>query len=145
MDQYKKKLGIRTIYLGIYAAFAALLCVYDAFFASTTFKSTPIYSFLLGALTSTCILAVLLIVKYRKILADDSKLNLEYNKETDERLIAIRGKAGIPMIPVLSILLLLAGIIAGHVNITVFYTLIISAMCQLLLCVILKLYYLRAM
>jgi len=70
---------------------------------------------------------------------------LEFNKENDERLKAIKAKAGLPMVLVTSVLMIIAGVIAAYFNATVFIVLIVAAVCQMMISGIVKLIYMRKM
>ena len=104
-----------------------------------------VWGFQFGLLCAMGLLSVVLIIKLRTVLKDDKKLKILYNKEHDERLKAIRNKAGMPMLMVTSLFMLIAAIIAGYFNITVFYTLVITAMVQLLVGALVKIYYMQNM
>lgn len=145
MEQFRKKLKTRIYLLLVLSLVTALLGVYDVFFAPETLKNMNVFEFQMGASVAICILSLLNIFRYSKVLKDDKKLKLEYNKENDERTKAIKTKAGIPILPILSILMIISGIIAGYFNITVFYTLIIAAMCQVLISGMIKVIYMKRM
>ena len=85
------------------------------------------------------------LMKYRSALKDETKLRVLYNQENDERMQAIRAKAGVPMVLILSILLVLAGMIIGYWNETVFVVLIGVALFQLFTSAAVKFYYMRRM
>jgi hypothetical protein len=78
-------------------------------------------------------------------IKDERKLKMAYNRENDERMKAIRAKAGMPMLLITSVMMVIAAIIAGYFNIVVFYTLTAAAMMQLLLGVSVKLYHMKTM
>ena len=143
MEQFRKKLKTRICLLSALSLVTALLGVYDEFFAPESLKNMNVFGFQMGATIAICFLALINIFKYSRILKDDNKLRLEYNKENDERTKTIKIKAGIPILPVLSILMIISGIIAGYFNVTVFYTLIIAAMCQVLISGMIKLIYMK--
>ncbi len=145
MEQFRKKLKSRILWLAALTFMTALVGVYDVFFASETLKNMAVFEFQGGALAAICILSSLNIIKYNNILKDDKKLELECNKENDERFKTIKSKAGLPIVLVLSILMIISGIIAGYFNITIFYTLIIAAMCQILISGFIKLIYMKRM
>lgn len=145
MDQFRKKLKIRTVWLVVLSLTTALIGVYDVFFAPETLKNMAVFEFQGGALAAICILSSIHIIKYNKILKDDNKLKLEFNKENDERYKAIKSKAGIPIVPIFSILMMLTGIIAGYFNTEVFYILIIVAICQVIISGVIKLIYMKRM
>lgn len=80
-------------------------------------------------------------LKYRGALKDETKLRLLYNEENDERMKLIRAKAGVPMVLILSLTLVLAGMIIAYWNETVFIVMICVALFQLLASLVVKLYY----
>lgn len=86
-------------------------------------------------------LALIRIIRYRKALRNDKELQIQYNKENDERMKAIQAKAGMPMILISSIIMVIAGIIIGYSNMVVFYTLIAAAVIQLVIACITKFIY----
>jgi hypothetical protein len=79
------------------------------------------------------------------MLRDEKKLKLQFNKEKDERLKAIRAKAGMPILLVTSVLMIIAGVIAGYFNATIFVTLIIAAVGQMIISGFVKMIYMRKM
>lgn len=121
------------------------LLAYNQFFAPETLKSSVVFAFQCGLATSGALLLAFVLLKYRRILADDTKLRMNYLEETDERVKAIRAKAGFPMIVILSILLIAAGMVAGYFSATIFAVLIAVALFQMLAGVAVKLYYMKKM
>jgi hypothetical protein len=145
MEQFRKKLKTRIYLLLTLSLVAATLGVYDTFFAPETLKNMNVFGFQMGATVAIGFISLVNVFKYSIVLKDDNKLKLEYNKENDERTKSIKSKAGIPILPVLSVLMIISGIIAGYFNITVFYTLIITAICQILISGMIKLIYMKIM
>lgn len=111
----------------------------------STISAGFIAGFQFGLIMSLGLLSLIDLIRSRQALKDEFKLKTLYNKEHDERLKSIRSKAGMPMIQATSILMLIAAIIAGYFNITVFYTLVIALSAQLLLSAMVKLFCLRTM
>ena len=141
MEQYRKKLKIRiTLFSIIVLIFVALL-LYNQFGASVALKDTLAFSFQCGLSAAGALVLVFLMMKYRTALKDEAKLRLLYNEENDERMKTIRAKAGVPMVLILSLTLVLAGMIIGYWNATVFVVLIVVALFQLLVSLGVKLYY----
>lgn len=132
MERYKKSIKRRICLLSIPVCIAALLGCYDVFVASEAVKNNFIFCFQCGLAVSLGLFCVLLIFRYRFLLNDEEKLQLAYIRETDERLVSIRAKAGMPLLLILSIAMILAGVIAGYFNIIIFYTLIIAGICQII-------------
>ena len=62
-----------------------------------------------------------------------------------KRMKAIRAKAGVPMVLILSIIQIIAGMVIGYFNETVFVTIIGVALFQLLASLAVKFYYMRKM
>lgn len=145
MEKYRKILKTRITLLTLPAILAVALGIYDVFFATETIKESLIFGFQCGATTALGILSIILIIRFRTILKDDTKLKLQYNKENDERLKTIQAKAGMPMLLITSMGMIVVAIIAGYSDLTVFVTLIVAAGCQIMIGAIIKLIYLKKM
>ena len=145
MDHYKKVIKTRMLLLVIPMVLAVSLGIYDVFLVSPELKDSFIFGFQCGAVTACGLMSAILLLRYRVILKDEKKLTLEFNKENDERLKAIRAKAGLPMIFVTSVLMILAGVIAAYFNAATFIVLIVAAVCQMMISAVVKLIYMRKM
>ncbi len=145
MEKYKKILKKRMAVFSALALLCVGLLVYNQFWAPETLKNNAVFAFQCGLAASGALLLGFVLIRYRRILADDAKLELNYRQENDERAKAIRAKAGYPMVVVLSLLLVLAGMIAGYFNTTIFAVLIAAALFQMFACVAVKLYYRKTM
>lgn len=145
MNNYKKTIKKRILLLTLPIILAVTLGVYDVFWVSDQIKEGSVYGFQDGIITSLGLLATILVIRYRVLLKDDKKLLLMFNRENDERIKAIKAKAGIPMLPITSILIIIAGIIAGYFNELVFLTLIATAIFQMTICVLVKIIYTKKM
>lgn len=73
-----------------------------------------------------------LLFKRGRAMRDEKTLRAMYIKDYDERNIAIKAKAGMPMVPLLAYLTMVAAVIAWPFNHTVFITLLIVGWVQLL-------------
>ena len=120
--------------------FVAIL-LYNQFGANDAVKDSLAFSFQCGFSAAGSLALVFWLMKYRGALKDEAKLRLLYNEEKDERMSAIRAKAGIPMVVILSMMLVLGGMIIGYFNETVFVVLIGAALFQLLVSIGVKLFY----
>ena len=141
MEFFKKKIKTRIVLLcAVLLLFVAIL-LYNQFGANDALKDSLAFSFQCGFSAAGSIVLVFWLMKYRGALKDESKLRLLYNEEKDERMSAIRAKAGIPMVLILSMALVLGGMIIGYFNETVFVVLIGVALFQLLVSLGVKLYY----
>ena len=143
MEKYKKTLTKRIYALTLVVLIAVALGVFDAFFATAEIKSSVIFSFQCGLTSALGVLSLALIARYKMALSDEKSIKLLFNKENDERMKAIKYKAGIPMLLVTSVLMIISAVIIGYFNVTAFYTLIAASLCQLVLSCIVKFVYIK--
>ncbi|MEA4915656.1 MAG: hypothetical protein VB061_13910 [Christensenella sp.] len=141
MEQYKKKLKNRILLLSSIVLFCVAILLYNQFGAPDALKDSLAFSFQCGFSASGSLVLVFWLMKYRVALKDESKLRLLCNEENDERMSAIRAKAGIPMVLILSLALVLGGMVIGYWNETIFVVLVGVALFQLLASLGVKLYY----
>lgn len=141
MEAYRKTIQHRIIIAMIPMAGAILLGIYNVFFASTDMQDSFVFGFQCGAVSGLAIVSIFMIIRYRKLLKSDRKLRLEYNREHDERILAVRAKAGLPVILYTSIVMIFAGVVAGYYNDMAFMVLVVAAICQLVFASVLKIYY----
>ena len=141
MELFRKKLKTRIVlFCAVLLLFVAIL-LYNQFGANDAVKDSLAFSFQCGFSAAGSLALVFWLMKYRGALKDEAKLRLLYNEEKDERMSAIRAKAGIPMVVILSMMLVLGGMIIGYFNETVFVVLIGAALFQLLVSIGVKLFY----
>lgn len=145
METYKKNIRTRTIFLFIAVLISGFFAVYDVFFVSESVKDNFIFGFQSGVVTALGVLCAAAAGRYSKILKDEKRLRQEYNRENDERLRAIRAKAGIPILPVLSVIIIIAGIAAGYFRPILFTSFVGIGMFQLLVCAAVKFIYIKKM
>lgn len=84
---------------------------------------------------------VFILARFFKAIRNHEVLKIMYLKETDERNILIRTKSGFPLVAYLSTALFLIGLIVGYFNYTAFLTITAVAIGQILISLILKLYW----
>lgn len=136
MERYRRSLRRRLTLLGVMEALFFLMM-----FLCRGMEG-PVAGFLLGMAAGGAIMGFLVIMRWGRALKDDTRLRRMYNEKHDERLQAIRARAGLPMGLYLS-LGMLAGCAAGFFSETV--TLVLAAGAQLLVCVAVKLILTRVM
>lgn len=146
MERYKKTLKTRIALFRIVILLNVILSV-SLRFMDTKGKIPNavrnITDFQTGFMLGLAIVSLFILIKYCKLLKNERMLKEAYLKETDERMILIRSKAGMPALLITSVIMIFAGIIAGYFNIIVFYSLLATGVCQLLLGVSLKFYYMH--
>jgi len=145
MEQFRKKLKTRMLLISIVLLVFVAILLYNQFGASDALKDSLAFSFQCGLSASGSLVLVFWLVKNRRALSDEAKLRLLYNQENDERMSAIRAKAGIPMVLILSMALVLGGMVIGYWSETVFVVLIGVALFQLLVSLGVKFYYMKMM
>ena len=101
--------------------------------------------FLIGILTGLVICFSVIVPRYRKALHDEQALRRLWNKEHDERMRAIKAKAGVPMVLYTSAAMIAAALLVASWNMTVAITLLVAATIQLVISVAVKLTCMRTM
>lgn len=141
MELFRKKLKVRIILLcTLLPAFVAIL-VYNQFGAPIELRESLAFSFQCGFSAAGSLVLIFWLAKYRAALQSEAKLHRLSNQENDERMSAIRAKAGLPMVLFLSLALVLGGMIIGYFNETAFIVLITAALFELMVSLGAKLYY----
>ncbi|MCH5287229.1 MAG: hypothetical protein J1E43_07390 [Christensenellaceae bacterium] len=98
-----------------------------------------------GALTAMVLCFAILVPRYGKAMRDEQALRRLWNSEHDERLRAIRARAGAPMILYTSLTMVAIGLLIGPWNLTVAMTLLFAGTVQILISVVVKLVCMRTM
>ncbi len=144
MEQYKKSLKAR---IAAFSAGVAVLISLLVLGESDAFAQPGLNSFSeflrgfqTGILLSVSLVFIFFIVKYVWLLRNEEKLKSAYYAENDERHKLIMMKIGGNAMYVCTILILIAGIIAGYFDETVFFSLAGCALFLLLIRVALKIY-----
>lgn len=151
MDEFLKKIKRRIIiFFGMILIAIALGISYFYTISLENTKTASmedgiVVGFQLGIILGLGMIALIQVVKLCKAMKDEKQLKILYNKEHDERLKAIRSKAGVPMITITSVFMLIAAIIFGYFNMDIFYALIYAAAGQLTISAAVKLYCLKTM
>lgn len=149
MDKYRNKVRIKMVLLALLALTGVALGIYSVFFegdsGASGFSAGMLSSSRTGLAIGIGLFALIRMIGLGKALQDEKALKELYNKEHDERLREIRAKAGMPLLLITSVLMLIAALIIGPLNLTVFYTLVIASNAQLLIGVGVKFYFMKKM
>lgn len=144
LDKYRATLRRRmTVFRILWLAY--LLMMVAMRFAPAAVTEHPAYSGLFGFLAGGLLVGIVLAARFNRALKDDTELHRLHNKEHDERMQAIRAKAGYPVTVFMSLGLIAAGLVATFINMTVSLTLIIAAVVQLLVSLGIKFWCMRTM
>lgn len=104
-------------------------------------SSDYVYGFQLGFLFVLVLKFLADLVQYRKALKDEKLLKQLYYKENDERMCFINQQVGKSTMSVLTVIMVIATIITGYFNITVFCTMCVVTVLQSVVQILLKWYY----
>lgn len=145
MEQYKDSLKSRIAVLSVGAAVMLTVLFLSEFGAFRAIGLSDFSEFLrgfqTGILLSVSLVFCYFIGRFRWLLKNDEKLKSAYYAENDEREKLIKMKVGGNAMYVCTVFILLAGIVAGYFNETVFFSLAGCALFLLLIRVALKIYY----
>ena len=144
LDQYRETLRRRMGFLRIFWL-GYLLLMASTRFAPAAVTEHPAYAGLMGFLAGALLVGIISMGKFRRALKDDTELRRLYNREHDERMQAIRAKAGIPVTLLMGVGLMTAGLVATFFDMTVALTLVAAGLVELLATLALKAWYSRTM
>lgn len=150
MESFREKLQRRKVGFMCIAFIVAIISIIDVFVIvpksqNGSFSNGMIAEVSFGIIISLGIISIVKFIQLSKALKDEKLIKLLYNKEKDERLQLIRGKAGMPMILIMSIIMFISGIIGSYSSDIIFYTLFVAGFVQLFVGVIVKFYYMKTM
>ena len=144
LDQYRATLRRRMWFFRILWLVYLLLMAAPRF-AAPAVTEHPVYAGLLGFVAGGLLVSSLGMEKFRRALKDDTALRRLYNREHDERMQAIRAKAGVPVTLLMGVGLMTAGLVATFFDMTVALTLVAAGLAELLATLALKAWYSRRM
>ena len=98
-----------------------------------------------GAITAMVACFALIVPRYVKALNDEQALRRLWNKEHDERMRAIKARAGAPMLLYTSVAMIAVAMLIGPWNMMAAMTLMLAATAQILVCAVTKLICMRMM
>ena len=145
MEKYRKTIQRRLALLTILTLFAAGLGIYDVFGAPAAMKESAVFGFQCGVSMGFGVLSLALIIRYSRALRDETALRKLRNQENDERLRAIRAKAGQLLLLITSCAMILTGTVIGYWDAVIFEVLVKAAVAQLIISVAVKAVYMKRM
>ena len=144
LDQYRETLRRRMGFLRIFWL-GYLLLMASTRFAPAAVTEHPAYAGIMGFLAGALLVGIISMGKFHRALKDDTELRRLYNQEHDERMQAIRAKAGIPVTLLMGVGLMTAGLVATFFDMIVALTLVAAGLVELLATLALKAWYSRTM
>ena len=141
LEAYRKKVQRRLVWMRLLAVIFVVVELVGSRFVPDGNASNYVWGMCVGG----GFMALVRLFLQSKALKDDEKLRKMYIEEHDERQMAIRAKAGQPMVLFLSLGLVMIAAVVFFFNETVAVTLALAAVAQMLVSLIVKLVCMKRM
>ncbi|MDU7385391.1 MAG: hypothetical protein E7L13_06075 [Finegoldia magna] len=142
LQNYRKEIARRISLLVVFCVTALLAIVLGAVFLKDISPSkADTTDYVLGFFTGIELVCLFYMGCLIRAYRDEKYLNEMYTKETDEREILIRMKSGTNIVPILSFVIAVIACVMSYVNYEVFIALTAVAIAQIIITVILKIYW----
>lgn len=142
LQNYRKEIARRISLLVVFCVTALLAIVLGAdFLKDISLGTTDRTDYVLGFFTGIELVCVFYMGCLIRAYRDEKYLKEMYTKETDEREILIRMKSGKNIVPILSLVIAVIACVMSYVNYEVFIALTAVAIGQIIITLILKIYW----
>lgn len=142
LQNYRKEIARRISLLVVFCITALLAIVLGAVFLKDISPSkADTTDYVLGFFTGIELVCIFYMGCLIRAYRDEKYLKEMYTKETDEREILIRMKSGKEIVPILSFVIAVIACVMSYVNYEVFIALTAVAIAQIIITVILKIYW----
>ena len=142
LQNYRKEIARRISLLVVFCVTALLAIVLGAVFLKDISPSkADTTDYVLGFFTGIELVCLFYMGCLIRAYRDEKYLKEMYTKETDEREILIRMKSGKDIVPILSLVIAVIACVMSYVNYEVFIALTAVAIAQIIITVILKIYW----
>lgn len=142
LQNYRKEIARRISLLVVFCVTALLAIVLGAVFLKDISPSkADTKDYVLGFFTGIELVCLFYMGCLIRAYRDEKYLKEMYTKETDEREILIRMKSGKDIVPILSFVIAVIACVMSYVNYEVFIALTAVAIAQIIITVILKIYW----
>ena len=142
LQNYRKEIARRISLLVVFCVIALLAIVLGAdFLKDISPKTTDRTDYVLGFFTGIELVCVFYMGCLIRAYRDEKYLKEMYTKETDEREILIRMKSGKNIVPILSLVIAVIACVMSYVHYEVFIALTAVAIAQIIITLILKIYW----
>ena len=142
LQNYRKEIARRISLLVVFCVIALLAIVLGAaFLKDISPKTTDRTDYVFGFFTGIELVCVFYMGCLIRAYRDEKYLKEMYTKETDEREILIRMKSGKNIVPILSFVIAVIACVMSYVNYEVFIALTAVAIAQIIITLILKIYW----
>lgn len=142
LQNYRKEIARRISLLVVFCVIALLAIVLGAVFLKDISPSkADTTDYVLGFFTGIELVCLFYMGCLIRAYRDEKYLKEMYTKETDEREILIRMKSGKEIVPILSFVIAVIACVMSYLNYEVFIALTAVAIAQIIITVILKIYW----
>lgn len=142
LQNYRKEIARRISLLVVFCVIALLAIVLGAdFLKDISLETTDRTDYVLGFFTGIELVCVFYMGCLIRAYRDEKYLKEMYTKETDEREILIRMKSGKGIVPILSLVIAVIACVMSYVNYEVFIALTAVSIAQIIITLILKIYW----
>ena len=142
LQNYRKEIARRISLLVVFCVTALIAIIIGAVFLKDISSSTAdTTDYVLGFFTGIELVCLFYMGCLIRAYRDEKYLKEMYTKETDEREILIRMKSGKDIVPILSFVIAVIACVMSYVNYEVFIALTAVAIAQIIITVILKIYW----
>lgn len=142
LQNYRKEIARRISLLVVFCVIALLAIVLGAaFLKDISLGTTDRTDYVLGFFTGIELVCVFYMGCLIRAYRDEKYLKEMYTKETDEREILIRMKSGKGIVPILSFVIAVIACVMSYVNYEVFIALTAVSIAQIIITLILKIYW----
>ncbi|MDU5743055.1 MAG: hypothetical protein E6Z87_03330 [Finegoldia magna] len=142
LQNYRKEIARRISLLVVFCFIALLAIVLGAdFLKDISLETTDRTDYVLGFFTGIELVCVFYMGCLIRAYRDEKYLKEMYTKETDEREILIRMKSGKNIVPILSLVIAVIACVMSYVNYEVFIALTAVSIAQIIITLILKIYW----
>lgn len=142
LQNYRKEIARRISLLVVFCVTALIAIILGAvFLKDISPSSADTTDYVLGFFAGIELVCIFYMGCLIRAYRDEKYLNEMYTKETDEREILIRMKSGTNIVPILSFVIAVIACVMSYVNYEVFIALTAVAIAQIIITVILKIYW----
>ena len=142
LQNYRKEIARRISLLVVFCVTALIAIILGAVFLKDISPSNAdTTDYVLGFFTGIELVCIFYMGCLIRAYRDEKYLKEMYTKETDEREILIRMKSGKDIVPILSFVIAVIACVMSYVNYEVFIALTAVAIAQIIITVILKIYW----
>lgn len=142
LQNYRKEIARRISLLVVFCVIALLAVVLGAaFLKDISLGTTDRTDYVLGFFTGIELVCVFYMGCLIRAYRDEKYLKEMYTKETDERERLIRMKSGKDIVPILSLVIAVIACVMSYVNYEVFIALTAVSIAQIIITLILKIYW----